>query len=704
MKPSQIAMKLKQLKPSSSSSSGCSSAYIDPPASNLDDFGPIAAVGGGATFSPIPEATGEGSSIHSTSLSLGTITPSSIQLTTTPSSSTNGGSSGRKTGKVVSLVAEELYADPTLFDDILLPFMGGEEDDDEEVIVIDDDDEDDRKGFISVRGGGGVDAVAPSPYAKSTGERNVVTEEESLKLLLPSENIFAVQHKMLQQEQMLQFERQKLMFQQQRVQLRLQQQQLQEQQLRLQQQQQQAVMQQQQQQQAVMQQPPLRTTQSNSAIITPITYKATLTTTAESYRHSNTAVKSDIVVAKDLKSFPQMLREISKAKRIESKKQTQNQPSSTTSFSRSTSSSSATNVINIPTVSMGGGPNMKNRFQYRRLGSAPDSVPLLHHTIMRENNNMREHQYRRRGSTDAIMARATGEKSNKYQYHRKDSADSTTFQRKSISGSHTSYTMEDRSGKYRYRRNNSCNNATSSFTKTSSNRFQNHHNRNNTDVPRTTVPFEEQLRQQQLPKEEAQPSFVGMDWNGDRYRDERQRQQQQQHPPPRDEKLYRHRHGDRKNGGDPYAELWRQVDVGDGGFQYQSPEPDIATPVNNVPDDSLLDLDMGYSDYYKPHGGHHHAGNHQPQQQQQLLGLPQSPPASPLSQQNRHNDYQQIVETLAMGDDTCEQQIPLSPTMEHKHQQEYCGGRVSEELSDDFDPFPLSLQEQFPSFRRRSTL
>jgi len=168
----------------------------------------------------------------------------------------------------------------------------------------------------------------------------------------------------------------------------------------------------------------------------------------------------------------------------------------TSSFS--TATDAATTIFNIPTASMGGGHDTKKRFQYRRMGSAPENLET-----MRENT--RKHQYRRMSSTDAIMAHTAGE--SKYQYHCKKSADSKTFCRKGSSDSNTCYTMEDKSGKYRY--------PSSSFTKTFS-RLQNQNHRK-TNVPIASAPFEEQLGQQRhSDPEEVQPYFVSMDWNGGR--------------------------------------------------------------------------------------------------------------------------------------------------------------------------------------------
>jgi hypothetical protein len=603
--------------------SGKGSTYIDHPPSNLeeDNFSPTT-----TPFSPIPEAAGVGGSVHSASLSLGTITPSSIQLTTTPSSSTKGGSSsGKKDGTVVNILAAELHPDPSLFDNILLPFI--EEDDDD--IFIDDCDEDNGNDLISSIGGG-VDA---SSSLKSAGERKIT--EVALELLLPHGDVFAVQQQMLQQE-------------------------------------------------------------SHPAIgpqLTPDKDERNL--------DCNTGRNTDNVAAADMKSFPQMLREISKAKRLESmtqKKQCQKRLTTpvTTSF-LSANSSNATTVINIPTASMEGGPDMKNRFQYRRMVSATRSIQT-HHT-MRE--SMWKHQHLRRMSrTDANMERALGEESKKYQYHRNGSASSMTFHRKGTSDVLASFYMDDRKGKYHYRRNKSCD----GIIKKKSNRLQ-HYPHRNTNVSMTSGTFDEQLRQQQ--PIEVQLDFVSVAWNKGGYRDE----EQQEHHYPHNEKLHRHRYRSRKNGVDPYAELWRQVDAGGGGFQYQPPA-NTSTLVNNVPDDdSHFDLDMDYSGCYTTLAGNHN--RNQPQRQHQVLRLPQSPPASPSSHQN--NDYEQIVEALILGDDDNVQKEKLMPTMLYNHQQKRgsrVGGRVNnEELPDDlsygcddFDPLPLQSKEQFPSFRRRSTL
>lgn len=80
-----------------------------------------------------------------------------------------------------------------------------------------------------------------------------------------------------------------------------------------------------------------------------------------------------------------------------------------------------------------------------------------------------------------------------------------------------------------------------------------------------------------------------------------------------------------------------------------------AAPANNVTDDSLLNL-----------AGHHR--NHT-ERHQQFLMLPPSPPASPRSHQNLHNDYLRIAEIFSRGDDNTEQQIQLqlSHTMAYNH-------------------------------------
>jgi len=536
------------------SSSG--SAYIDPPSSNLVDFVPNSA------FSPIDG--GDGGSIYSASLSLGSIT------------------------------AEDLCVGPSFFEDVVLPFNRDDVEGDDVIAVDDDNDEDDGLDLISTGGGD----IAPPPPAEIVCER-MIAEETSLL----NEDILAVQQQLLRQEQVLQYEREKLK----QVQVRLPQQQK---------------------QQTLMQQRVI--TIQSPAIVTPTPTNYMVIPDAASNREShNTDGNSGNYVAKDMKSFPEMLRQISKAKRVKAPV--------TSSFA--TTATDATTIFNIPTASMGGGHDTKKRFQYRRMGSAPENLETT-----RENTT--KHQYRRMSSTDAIMTHRAGE--SKYQYHRKKSADSMTFHRKGSSDSNTCYTMEDRSGKYRY--------PSSSFTKTFS-RLQNQNHRK-TNVPIASAPFEEQLGQQHhSDPEEVQPYFVSMDWNG-----------------------------------------------GAG-----TKERPAATLVNNVTDDSLLDHDTDCS-----FAGHHH--RNEPQQQQQLLMLPPSPPASPRSHQNLHNDYQHIAEIFSKGDDDNEQQIQLSPTMVYNRQQQCSefGGRFSDETSDgayaygnncdNFDPLPPQPKEQFPSFRRRPTL
>eukprot|EP00984_Skeletonema_dohrnii_P022076 scaffold11198_cov103-Skeletonema_dohrnii-CCMP3373.AAC.12 len=548
------------------SSSG--STYIDhPPPSNLVDFVPKSA------FSPIDGEDG-GSSIYSESLSLGSIT------------------------------AEDLCVGPTFFEDVVLHFKRDDVEDDD-VIAVDDNDDDDGLDLISI--GGGIVAPPPPPLAEIACER-MVAEETSLL----NEDILAIQQQLLRQEQVLQYEREKLKH----VQLPLQ-----EKQQRV-------------------------TTIQSPAIVTPTpTNYMVIPDAATGNRESNnTDGNSGNYVAKDMKSFPEMLRQISKAKRlrgISQQKHDQMPLTTPVTSSFSTATDAATTIFNIPTASMGGGNDTKKRFQYRRMGSAPENLET-----MRENT--RKHQYRRMNSTDAIMTHRAED--SKYHYHRKKSADSKTFHRKGSSDSNTCYTMEDRSGKYRY--------PSSSFTKTFS-RLQNQNHRK-TNVPIASAPFEEQLGQQHhSDPEEVQPYFVSMDWNG-------------------------------------------------GGGTKERP---AATLANTVTDDSLLNLDTDCS-----LAGHRHRNQPQ-QQQQQLLMLPPSPPASPWSHQNLHNDYQQIAEIFSKGDDDNEQQIQISPTMVYNHQQQYygeCSGRFSDETSDgayaygnscdNFDALPPQPKEQFPSFKRRPTL
>mmetsp|Transcript_26714 Transcript_26714/g.40199 ORF Transcript_26714/g.40199 Transcript_26714/m.40199 type:complete len:784 (+) Transcript_26714:194-2545(+) len=382
------------------SSSG--SPYIDPPSSNLVDFVPKSA------FSPIDG--GDGGSIYSASLSLGSIT------------------------------AEDLCVGPTFFEDVVLPFKRDDVED-YDVVAVDDNDEDDGLDLISI--GGGV--VAPPPLAAIACERKAAEDTSLL-----NEDILAVQQQLLRQEQVLQYEREKLKH----VQLPLQEKQ-----------------------------------QQSPAIVTPTpTNYMVIPDAATGNRESNnTDGSSGNYVAKDMKSFPEMLRQISKAKRLKAP---------VTSSFATTATDAATTIFDIPTASMGGGHDTKKRFQYRRRGSAPENLET-----MRENT--RKHQYRRMSSTDAIMAHRAGE--SKYQYDRKKSADSMLIHRKGSSDSNTCYTMEDKSGKYRY--------PSSSFTKTFS-RLQNQHHRK-TNVPIASAPFGEQLGQQHhSDPEEVQPYFDSMDWNG----------------------------------------------------------------------------------------------------------------------------------------------------------------------------------------------
>jgi len=388
------------------SSSG--STYIDHPSSNLVDFVPKSA------FSPIDG--GDGGSIYSASLSLGSIT------------------------------SEDLCMGPTFFEDIVLPFKRDDVEDDDAIAVDDENDEDDGLDLISIGGGD----VAPPPSAEIACERKAAEETSLL-----NEDILAVQQQLLRQEQVLQYEREKLKH----VQLPLQEK-----------------------QQRVI------TIQSPAIVTpTPTNYMVIPDAATGSRESNNTKGNSGNYVAKDMKSFPEMLRQISKAKRLKAP---------VTSSFATAATDAATTIFNIPTASMGGGHDTKKRFQYRRRGSAPENLET-----MRENT--RKHQYRRMSSTDAIMVHRAGE--SKYQYDRKKSADSMMIHRKGSSDSNTCYTMEDKSGKYRY--------PSSSFTKTFS-RLQNQHHRK-TNVPIASAPFEEQLGQQHhSDPEEVQPYFVSMDWNG----------------------------------------------------------------------------------------------------------------------------------------------------------------------------------------------
>eukprot|EP00984_Skeletonema_dohrnii_P034111 scaffold33236_cov78-Skeletonema_dohrnii-CCMP3373.AAC.2 len=140
------------------------STYIDPPpSSNLVDFVPKSA------FSPIDG--GDGGSIYSASLSLGSIT------------------------------AEDLCVGPSFFEDVVLTFNRDDVEDDDVIAVDDDNDEDDGLDLMST--GGGV--VAPPPSAEIACERKDVVETSLL-----NDDILAVQQQLLRQEQVLQYEREKL--------------------------------------------------------------------------------------------------------------------------------------------------------------------------------------------------------------------------------------------------------------------------------------------------------------------------------------------------------------------------------------------------------------------------------------------------------------------------------------------------------------
>jgi len=410
----------------------------DPLASNLeeDDFVPIA-----TTFRPILETTGDnndedGDSIYSDSLSLGSITPN----------------------------VEDLSVGPSFFEELL----NGDGDDDVK-IDIDDNDEDDDVFFNlskSIGGGGdGGSIVAPISSAANTASESrevVATKDTSLQGIttlasMLNKNILEVQQQLLRQETVLQFESE-------------------------------------QQQQVITVQSP--------AVATPTTTFSEVTsqpTGSNPNSNNHSAGNSGKYVEDDMKCFPDMLRQISKAKRLESMTQHQNRnqiqmPSSSTSpvtsmFSTlsSTTPTATATFVNVPNDTSigggGGGYDMKKSFQYRRMGSTPE-----HLATMRKNTT-RKYQYRRIGSTHTTIVAP----------REKDCANSMTFQRKD---SNTScYTVEDRSAKYRY----------PSSTKTFG--FE-HHYRRKRNVPMTSATFGQQLgQQQQQHPEEVQPYFVRLDWS-----------------------------------------------------------------------------------------------------------------------------------------------------------------------------------------------
>lgn len=405
-------------------------------------------------------------------------------------------------------------------------------------------------------------------------------------------------------------------------------------------------------------------------------------------------------------SFPLMLREISKAKRIAQKELHHHQQQSPAS-SFSIVSNSNTTTINIwPTSPMGGGPNNINeqqQFQCHQMGSAPDSTQLRSlwggggEGLKSSTDDVAMNYGTPRGGMSNIMYYD--------QYHRA----AEPFRRKITPDSRKSYTTDKKSKKYRYRRYNSC----------------------DYDRPSTFVPFDRQDQQfrsnhdadanhqkrlqQQQPEEKAeeQPYFVNMGWN---CQGGYQGQQQQQTP--HDERLRRRHHHhsrkdgvdpyaelwrqaghSRKDGGDPYAELWRQAGDAGGGFQY---DPHLA----DVPDDGRLDLDSGLSDFYKPLQSSSptyflQTGDQQQQKQHHR---------SQLNQRFDDTHYEQIVKTLLMGEQGGgghEQAELLPPSMVYNnrlqdHYGEYGAPRISEEHDDDFEPLPINAQ--FPSYKRRCTL
>ena len=296
--------------------------------------------------------------------------------------------------------------------------------------------------------------------------------------------------------------------------------------------------------------------------------------------------------------------------------------------------------------------NIKKMFQYRRMGSAPETSfnPTMRQT------GMKRSQYRRRGSNDGMMSYVKKASSSKYQYDRRGSADSMTFHRKGSS---------NYSRKSSYSRNNSCDAISRVF-----NTSQDH--RVDVDLPSSTG------WQQQQQQQEEQPYFVSMDYNEEleglrrQHQGHQQHHQQQQHS--NEEKLRRHRNHIRK---DPYEELWRQVDEGSGGFQYQHRVSTTSPTIpNNVPDVPPSDLDLKkYADYYKP----------------VVVGADQ------------HDDghhYQKIAEALIMasddeGDYHEEEQQTYLP-----HGMRYNGIHGND--CDDYEPLPI--EKRFPRYSRRCTM
>ena len=601
---------------------------------------------------PSPHVANNNDDDDASLLSLGTITPGGSIQGLTPSTTRGSRSSGRRKQRVG---VEEDAA--LMFDDLLLPFLDDVDNDDNndgngDAAAIPPPELDPPELEVSTTDFDSLQSspLLPSKHTAALAGRvgNAVTSTSSSSSSSPQKNvdicttsrispppgsgdIYAVQQQMLQQEQMLM----------------LQQEQWQRDQLLLQQQ-----------HQARFQQQPMPMMQPHPSIVSPISpirQAVTVSCLNNGNVGSNSIVNNagsttksnstkGVTVAKDMKSFPQMLRDISRQKRLRhmAQKKQQEQRSSTPPSSYSISSCfSNTTVINVPTSSMGGGGgmNIKKMFQYRRMGSAPDSLQTSFkpNTTMRQ-TGMKRSQYRRRGSNDGMMSYVKKASSSKYQYDRKGSADSMTFHHRKGSSNY--------SRKSSYRRNNSCDAISSVF-----NTSQDH---------RMDVEVEEQ------------PYFVSMDCNEEL--EELRRQHHHQHS--NEEKLRRHRNHSRK---DPYEELWRQVDEGSGGFQYQHRVSTTSPTIpNNVPDVPRSDhLDLEYADYYKP-----------------VVGA---------DQHDDGHDYQKIAETLIMASDDegdCheeEQQTYLPHGMRYDRQQGTHGNDC-----DDYEPLPI--EKKFPRYSRRCTL
>jgi hypothetical protein len=427
---------------------GSSTFVVDQPpvsSSNLkqDDLVPTAAAAAATSFNPILKTTGnteaDDDSIHSASLSLGSISPISVSRGTS--------------------LTTAVEVDPSLLDDLVLPFKEGNTDDDDDVTLesLEDDALLDHLESKICEGRGGAVApcaammkeasllhhesicgeggVVPCAAKSADGKEEVATkkkkDEASLldKVVLLNKDIAEAQQ--LLQERVLQFERSNL---QEQVQL-----------------------------------PPKQVIPAPTPTVSPF-YDVT---SPHSSFSSNTTGNIGSCAEEDMKSFPDMLRQISKAKRREnsiSSQQKRNQMPLTSpvtpSFSTTTSTTLTTSIspvtsshsmststtlttttfLNVPTgTPIGGGHNVKRSFLSSRRGSAPEHLETIR-------ENTRKHQVRRRCST---------------------------------SSQNTCDTMDDKSGKYRYpRRRNS---------------------------PRTSPTFEKQLGLQQHP-EEAQPNFGSLDW------------------------------------------------------------------------------------------------------------------------------------------------------------------------------------------------